>query len=603
MTLDSALLWMASNYEENPSPFHLVALKTLHKAYVAGDEQKMGEAHLWLMRWHAYHVPFINDSIYYHGEKALVFLQRAGDRSTLAAAQSELAFEYVEENEMFRSEELILTAIKTYEELGDTKGLGSAYSKMCSVQLAQEESDAAIRYGLQAVQFAEEAGDQYTTAFSWRILIEAFLQANEYERAVDAGNKSIELIQRHAINDTFMLARAHAYRGDAFSALENYPAAVEDNAAAYRLVKAKIGEERPAAQTYRIGIGQAYYNDGDYRNALPHMEAAVQGYTDLGQNTQPKMEVYYNQLADCYFQLGYYDKAFASKNLEHQVSDTMLADKIRNLESENLIKYETGKKDQALDAQAQTISQKNRIQRLGMGLIAMLLLFLATLYFYYQRSRRMTSLLERKNEENELLLKEIHHRVKNNLQVISSLLNMQSRSLTDDALQEVIRKSQSRVQSMSLIHQKLYRGKNLAVIEMKSYLETLADHLLEAYSKEDEIDVQIEMNPLELDVDYAIPVGLIINELMTNSLKYAFGRKKHGVIDISLQQEGDEMVLDVGDNGDGKAAIIDPKMSSGFGSELVEMLTTQLKGRVTQEAGEGFRTQLRFPITSNMQAA
>ena len=208
-----------------------------------------------------------------------------------------------------------------------------------------------------------------------------------------------------------------------------------------------------------------------------------------------------------------------------------------------------------------------------------------------------------KNQENELLLKEIHHRVKNNLQVISSLLNMQSRSVKDTVVRSAIRESQARVQSMSLIHQKLYRGKNLAAIEMKGYLQTLADNLIDAYMEEEEVEVKVDMQQLELDVDYAIPLGLIVNELITNSLKYAFPKQKKGAIEIKMKQNQDKIILEIGDNGVGEKAATVKKDGGGFGSELIELLTMQLKGKLDLSTDNGYHTRLSFPFSKSTQLA
>ncbi|MEZ4920436.1 MAG: sensor histidine kinase [Saprospiraceae bacterium] len=202
-----------------------------------------------------------------------------------------------------------------------------------------------------------------------------------------------------------------------------------------------------------------------------------------------------------------------------------------------------------------------------------------------------------------MLLKEIHHRVKNNLQVISSLLNMQSRNIEDKAIKDAILESQSRVQSMSLIHQKLYRGQNLAAIEMKSYLQTLADSLIDTFSDEDVVNIELDMQNLELDVDYAIPLGLIANELITNSLKYAFPGRKKGAIEIKMKQDQGEIILDVRDNGVGTKTPEVQEDSNGFGSELIALLTMQLKGKLEAKTENGYHTRLRFPISKITQAA
>jgi two-component sensor histidine kinase len=140
------------------------------------------------------------------------------------------------------------------------------------------------------------------------------------------------------------------------------------------------------------------------------------------------------------------------------------------------------------------------------------------------------SLLDKRNEEIELLLKEVHHRVKNNLEMVSGLLALQAAKIESPSAQAVMQSSQNRVISMGIVHQKLYQKGNLAAIEMKDYFQNLADNILDAFNETHRIKIGCEMPPIELDIDTAVPVGLITNELLTNALKYAFTEKDNGEI-------------------------------------------------------------------------
>lgn len=204
------------------------------------------------------------------------------------------------------------------------------------------------------------------------------------------------------------------------------------------------------------------------------------------------------------------------------------------------------------------------------------------------------SQLTAKNAENELLLKEIHHRVKNNLEVVSSLLALQSAKIEDPEIQDAMLASQNRVQSMGILHQKLYQSEHLAFIEMKNYFQNLCENILDSYNETERIEVNIDMNEIELDVDTAVPVGLIVNELLTNSLKYAFPNGKKGTIKLSLENiDKDNLTLKISDNGIGKS--LDTKAKgTGFGTQLVDLLTRQIGGKLTQEVREGTIISIDF---------
>jgi len=202
--------------------------------------------------------------------------------------------------------------------------------------------------------------------------------------------------------------------------------------------------------------------------------------------------------------------------------------------------------------------------------------------------------LAAKNAENELLLKEIHHRVKNNLEVVSSLLALQAAQISDPNVQEVMRASQNRVHSMGIIHQKLYQGSNLAVIEMRDYFINLGQSTLDSFGMDNHIQISYPMPELELDMDTAIAVGLITNELLTNALKYAFVDRESGTLTISLTEpDTNNLLLQIGDNGIGKP-LGQAATGTGFGTQLVALLTRQLDGLLTYQVGEGTLVTLRF---------
>ncbi len=202
--------------------------------------------------------------------------------------------------------------------------------------------------------------------------------------------------------------------------------------------------------------------------------------------------------------------------------------------------------------------------------------------------------LSSKNNENVLLLKEIHHRVKNNLEVVSGLLALQSAKMDDPKMQEVMLASQNRVHSMGILHQKLYQSEHLSFIEMKNYFQNLCLNILDSYNETERIKVNIVMNELEMDVDTAVPLGLIVNELLTNSLKYAFPKGENGTIELSLKSVSEyNYQLMISDNGVGKP-LEEKAKGTGFGTQLVELLTHQIDGKLIQEVSNGTMILINF---------
>ncbi len=197
-----------------------------------------------------------------------------------------------------------------------------------------------------------------------------------------------------------------------------------------------------------------------------------------------------------------------------------------------------------------------------------------------------------RNAENELLLKEIHHRVKNNLEVVSSLLELQSNQIDDAHTKEAMLASQNRVHSIGIVHQKLYQGENLGAIEMKDYFINLSESILDSFSAHKRVQVECAMSKLSLDIDTAVPLGLIVNELLTNTIKYAFPQGQSGKVQIKLEQgaNGNLQML-VSDNGVGKGGTI---KGTGFGGQLISLLTRQLGGTMKEDKSNGTHIFFEF---------
>ena len=205
-------------------------------------------------------------------------------------------------------------------------------------------------------------------------------------------------------------------------------------------------------------------------------------------------------------------------------------------------------------------------------------------------------IIERSLQEKEVLLREIHHRVKNNLQVISSLLSLQSRRVQDQSVQEAILEGRNRVRSMAMIHQDLYQTENLTTIDVGQYIDKLTRNLFASYNIEPErIEMDTDIEPLQLDVDVLIPLGLILNELITNSLKYAFPQSRPGKIEVSLQKEAGQLKLQVTDNGVGMPEDFDPMRSTSMGYQLISSFVRKLKGVLELKHREGTQVLLSIP--------
>ncbi|TNF40204.1 MAG: sensor histidine kinase, partial [Cytophagales bacterium] len=264
-------------------------------------------------------------------------------------------------------------------------------------------------------------------------------------------------------------------------------------------------------------------------------------------------------------------------------------------------KYESERKERQITelelqaAERELAARANRTRLGTLAIIALLLLLLGGFYAYrYRTQRRNALILGEKNrviqvalQDKEVLLREIHHRVKNNLQVVSSLLSIQGREIEDAKALEAVKESQNRVKSMALIHQYLYGENDLKSINMQEYVSQLSQNLFDTYRLDrDLVTLHLEVEPIHLDVDTAVPVGIILNELITNSLKYAFPEGETGNLQVKFLEKEDLLILQVKDDGVGKNA--SQNSGTNFGMKLIKAFQHKLGASITIETEDGY---------------
>lgn len=201
--------------------------------------------------------------------------------------------------------------------------------------------------------------------------------------------------------------------------------------------------------------------------------------------------------------------------------------------------------------------------------------------------------LRSKNKEKEVLIKEIHHRVKNNMQIVISLLNMQANLSESPKEKAVFEESKDRIRSMALIHERLYLEKDILNISISEYTHELIHELSASYRPEHEVEFEIQMTPIQLSIDHAIPYGLMLNELVTNSLKHAF-KEKSGSIKIESAMETERLFLTYSDTGPGFD--FENYHGKSFGLELIEILVDQLNGNMIYQSKNGSVFEISFPV-------
>lgn len=427
-------------------------------------------------------------------------------------------------------------------------------------------------------------------------------QYNNFDSAMYYAQKSYDMYASNGLTED--MGTALSLMGNVEFKKENYQNALQYYENALGSLRS---EQTQSYAGFLFNIGYTYHKVGDILKALAFLEKSLEIRKTI--NDISGIKDSYQGLTEAYESKNDFKKAYEYFGLFYAYSDSLFNETKNKQLAELETKYETEKKDQeiavlASENEIQSLRAQKQQTQIYLSIGGLILLIVLSSLFLRQSNirKRNNQILETKNKEiakqnaeRELLLKEIHHRVKNNLQIISSLLSMQTRSLQDIKAKDAMKESQSRVKTMALIHEKLYQYDNLSKINMKEYMQQLSDFLTQTYRSEKKIHVNIDAEDINLDMDMAIPLGLITNELLSNSLKYAFQDKEGGEIFITFTEpEPGIYKLLVRDSGKGLDDDLDIENTKSLGLKLVRTLTRQLNGHLKISSNPGATFEIDF---------
>ena len=346
-----------------------------------------------------------------------------------------------------------------------------------------------------------------------------------------------------------------------------------------------------------LNLGNLFVEFDQFNEAKKHL-AIVDKYEIPDRMHGEKME-YLTLKSSILEEAKNYKQALIELRTYVDISENHSTEKNRRIVKEMETKFLTNEKEveiklleadrKIVDLELVTSNQRNVNLSVALG---SLLLFLASLLYMINKIRKQKNVISRANEDKEVLLREIHHRVKNNLQVVSALLNLQSRFVKNENAQEALRLGHDRVESMALIHKDLYQHDNLKGVNTKDYLEKLINSLLQSYQIDDSsIILNLDVESIWLDVDTMIPLGLMINELLSNAIKHAFKARESGELSVSLHEDNKGLNLEVKDNGVGVESLELLKTKS-FGHSLIQSFARKLDADIKFVNENGLRVNL-----------
>lgn len=614
MPLDTVLVKLSGVISDmngkNDKDIKQALFATLARAKATNNPVYMAKANQHMANWHYGSISSENkDSIYHYDYQSLTYYLKTNEKELTTRAYRTVGLDLDAMQKYAEAEKYYFKSLRLAQSFDFESGINAAHAALAALYSGTKDYNLAIKYSKLVIEAYKKDKNIHPLIRALNTLSDIYVNIGQPEKALTACNEALALTadlpesRRQA-----EILNVRAWRGKAYRALKRYDEALQDFVFSWKGMQKMNGSE--GADGWKGDIGGVYHLQGKHTEAIPYLRDYINHLKGKKVYSSEELKKHNLWLAESLKALNQTDLAYKYLSDGKEIEINTLQQETEALKNELRVKYETEQKDQTIASQSGQIEQQRKIQMLSYALGGLLVLILGGLYFTYRNNKKKNlklqelnqnletsnAQLDKRNAENELLLKEIHHRVKNNLEVVSSLLALQSAKIDDPEVQDAMLASQNRVQSMGILHQKLYQSEHLAFIEMKTYFKNLCENILDSYNETDRIKVDIDMKEIEMDVDTAMPVGLIVNELLTNSLKYAFPDGKKGEIKLALENTQEDMYqLTVKDNGIGKQASESGK-GTGFGTQLVDLLTRQIDGVFKESNESGTVISIAFKL-------
>jgi two-component sensor histidine kinase len=542
-------------------------------------------------------------------------------------------------------------SLQLYQSIHFT-ALHAVYILYSNIYYTEGNYRQALNYGLMALKSALNAGDSSMSLCQINNYVGMTLdRLKESEKAISYYQDALKIAQKHNENNAVLQVMANIVNSyielkkpdDALAFMRMIPkkflAPKSDESYIYAplsyliiyneqnkypevqyycnqildLIKLHRPLDKQLHSFYLILIGY-YLKSKQYSSASMYIRTIDSISKKIGDPNRVKEDYYLKFRLDT--AKGHYksatDNLLKYKALNDSLFNETTSRQIKQLE----VEYETEKNkneitvlNQRNQLQQNSLDRATLVKNFTLGGIALLFIIMALLLRQYRHKQQSNKIILHKNEqlqhlltEKEWLVKEIHHRVKNNFHTVASLLEIQSSYLKNKEALSAIKESQNRIHSMSIIHQKLYQSETLSTIQMPEYIYELVEYLRESYSIRENIAFSLQIENIELNHASAITLGLILNEAITNAIKYAFAKTEDGKISISLSHISDsQILLRIADNGRGLPSDFESKIGASMGMELLQGLTDDLGGSFSIEANNGTHIKVIFdykPLTT-----
>lgn len=482
-----------------------------------------------------------------------------------------------------------LEAIDFFEVAKDSLFIGILYNNIGACSLYREKPAETVEYYHKALRyFVATKNEEWINNVNVNLGVQ-YISLEEYEKSNAFNQKALDYYQNK--KDLHHQGLVMANMGSNYLFLKEFKKSLEFSIKALDLIDPN--QDMSLVAIANTNIGNAYIKLMTPDQAKPYLDKAL--YLSREYKSLEREIGATKAMTNYYRAVGQY-----KKGLEMYEAHVVLKDSLFNKEKDKAIveastRFETKKKQQKIDL----LNAKNEVQKFKLnqsrrqsffyilGILGLGLLALVLFYAFQTKKKSLT--------EKELLLKEIHHRVKNNLQVVTSLLNIQQRRINDPEAIEAIQESKNRVESMALIHKSLYQNNDLSNINSRDYIQQLVAYIFKTYSiNQNIISYHLDVQTIKMDMDTLIPLGLILNELVNNAIKHAFSEKEGGTISIIMKEQKEKIMLQVSDNGIGMPDEQKLRNANSFGFKMVQAFVKKLNATLNILYENGTTLQIVF---------
>jgi two-component sensor histidine kinase len=523
-------------------------------------------------------------------ENALKLANQLNYKKGTAEAQSKLAVIYDISGYPEKALPLFLSAIKQQEQIKDSSGLSFSYNNLGLMYYAQYNYPEALFNLKKSLQIDEKTGDKISATGSLVNIGIVYTYIDSLDEALQLYNKALAIYT--SLKDTSGIMSSYSNIAKIHYSKEEYAQALDYYKKNEIYLKQYPNSERISA--YFNAVANTYLKMKNFALA----ESFAFKDLEVCEKNQllNRKQFAYETLNVVYSEMGNYQKAHQFLTKYTELRDSILNENRNSTIAEIQTKYEIEKKEnEILRIQAEKeneISKSNTKSILLFAISFFSIIIIAFILWAYLSKKKINTLLKEKNildeeiiKQKEMMMGEVHHRVKNNLQLITSIIELQLKSINNETAVSHIQDIQKRVESIAILHQFLYQSENVEKVEMNSYIIELSSGLKKSFSTSDKnIEMQYEIPTLWVDLNTAVPLGLIINELVTNSFKHAFKQSPSGKIVIKIEHLMGLLVLKISDNGSGMDS---NQTSTSFGLKMIKSLCRQLNANWNTQTENG----------------